>query len=159
MPGNTKQPNPVGRPPKYKTPEEMQVVIDEYFAECDNRLKEIHTKEGDSVAVCIPEPYTMSGLAYALDMSRQALLEYNKKDQFLVTIKRARARVERDVERRLLEGTVGAAGPIFNLKNNFGWKDKSEIENTVHLPTPILGGKSVHRDNSDSKDQSAPETN
>ena len=25
----------IGRPPKYETPEEMQVAIDDYFEECD----------------------------------------------------------------------------------------------------------------------------
>lgn len=122
-----------GRPPLYDSPEKMQDVIDEYFAECDNRIKEIHTKEGDSVGVNVPEPYTMSGLAYALGMSRQTVIDYKNKDEFLDTIKRARARVERDVERRLMEGTTGAAGPIFNLKNNFSWRDKSEVESSGEI--------------------------
>ena len=115
----------VGRPLKFKTVEELQSAIDDYFAECDNRLKEIHTKEGDSLAVNVPEPYTMAGLAYALGMDRRSLLNYSNRDNFFPLVKAARARVERDVERRLLE-TQNQSGAIFNLKNNFDWRDKTE---------------------------------
>jgi len=121
---------PNGRPPKFKTVKDMQTAIDDYFDECDNRIKEIHTKEGDGFAITVPEPYTMAGLAYALDMSRQALIDYTHKDGFLDAIKKARARVERDVERRLMEGQ-NQTGAIFNLKNNFGWRDKTEIDHTT----------------------------
>lgn len=93
-----------GRPPKYKTPEEMQMVIDDYFGGNDKP--------------------TMAGLAYQLGMSRQALCEYKKKDEFVDTIKTARQRVEMALEENLYGGSV--AGTIFNLKNNFGWKDVQE---------------------------------
>lgn len=117
-----------GRPLLYKTAEDMQKVIDEYFDYCDNRIKEIHDKEGSTVAITVPEPYTMSGLAYALGMDRRSIIEYKNRDEFFPTIKRARSKVERDVERRLLEGTNGATGAIFNLKNNFGWRDQRDVD-------------------------------
>ena len=108
---------PAGRPPKYKTPEDMQKVIDEYF----NGDAWI---QGDK-PMFAP---TMEGLAYALGMSRAALCGYNKKDEFLNTIKEARQRVAIALEQRLYGNNV--TGIIFNLKNNFGWKDKQEIEST-----------------------------
>jgi hypothetical protein len=107
-------PNPVGRPPKFNNVKEMQEAIDAYFSECDSIGE--HGR-----------PYTMSGIAYALDMSRQALLDYANKDEFLDAIKKARQRVEIDVENRLMSGSA-VAGAIFNLKNNFGWRDKTEVE-------------------------------
>lgn len=132
--------NKGGRPLKYKTVEELESAIEEYFDWCDNRTTSVYIKEaGDNVPISNPAPYTMSGLAYALDMSRQALLDYSKKDEFLDAIKRARARVEQDVETRLMDGKA-PAGAIFNLKNNFGWKDKNESEVTHVMPNPILGG-------------------
>jgi hypothetical protein len=97
---------PAGRPPKYNTPEEMQEVIDKYFDENDI--------------------YTVSGLAYELDMSTEALRNYEAKDEFLATVKKAKQRVEISLEKRLASNAV--AGSIFNLKNNFGWKDKTEVE-------------------------------
>ena len=40
----------------------------------------------------------------------------------------ARQKVEHALEKHLYQGSV--VGTIFNLKNNFGWKDKSEVDNT-----------------------------
>lgn len=130
----TKEPtgNPVGRPLKYKTVKELQAAIDEYFDYCDNRVKQVHSKEGESYGISDPEPYTMAGLAFALDLSRQALMEYSHKDEFGDAIKKARQKVEKDVERRLMEGKA-TTGAIFNLKNNFGWKDKTEVENSGEI--------------------------
>ena len=109
--------NPVGRPLKYKTVEEMQKVIDEYFNWCDNRTKKIYDeKKGAEYMISDPAPYTMSGLANRLDMDRRTLLDYSNRDEFLPTIKRARERVHEDVETRLMD--KAPTGAIFNLKNN-----------------------------------------
>lgn len=127
------------RPLKFKTVEEMQIKIDEYFNFCDNRLVQGYdNKTNEQFAYISPEPYTMSGLAYALDMSRQGLLNYKHRDEFLYAIKKARRKVQTDVERRLMEGkaTVGA---IFNLKNNFGWKDKTESDLNVKGLKGLVG--------------------
>lgn len=94
----------------------MQAIIDQYFE------KDAFVQMGDSVMYAP----TVSGLAYSLDMSRQALLDYAEKDAFLDTIKKAKIRIEMALEQRLYGNTV--TGTIFNLKNNFGWKDKSEQE-------------------------------
>jgi len=107
---------PAGRPPKYTSSEEVQIIIDEYFE------TDAYVGEGDNRRF-IP---TMAGLAYALDLSRQGLLDYANKDEFFDTIKRARAKVEISLEQRLAGNNV--TGSIFNLKNNFGWKDKTETE-------------------------------
>lgn len=117
-----------GRPPMYKTPKEMQEAIDEYFTYCDNRIKQVHSKEGESYGIANPEPYTMSGLAYSLGMDRRSLLDYRKKDSFLPLIKKARSKVELDVERRMSDKDTFTPGLIFNAKNNFDWKDKTETD-------------------------------
>lgn len=120
-----------GRPLKYKTVEELKAVIDEYFDWCDNRTKNIYVKEaGDNVPISFPAPYTMSGLARRIGLSRQALCEYSHRDQFGDAIKDARDRVQEDIETRLME-TTNQSGAIFNLKNNFGWKDKTETDITT----------------------------
>lgn len=119
---------PAGRPPKYKTPEEMQKVIDEYF--------ESVTLTDDTGRIVSSMP-TMTGLANALDMCRQSLCNYSEKDEFLDTIKKARMKVEEALERHLY-GT-GVTGVIFNLKNNFGWKDKQEVEQSGVTVVKIKG--------------------
>ena len=103
----------MARPKLYTNVEEVEMIIDEYFAECDR----------------LGKPYTMSGLAYALDMDRKSLLNYSKDEKFFPTIKRAREKVETMLEECLYR--VGNnSGIIFNLKNNYGWRDQIEVQNT-----------------------------
>lgn len=109
---------PAGRPPKYSTAEEMQSVIDGYFQ------TDAFIGEGDK-RVFAP---TVAGLAYALDLSRQGLLEYEDKGEFSDTVKKAKQRIAIALEQKLYGQTV--TGIIFNLKNNFGWKDQSQQELT-----------------------------
>jgi len=73
-------------------------------------------------------PPLIAGLAYHLDMSTEALRNYQDKDEFLATVKKAKQRVEIALEKRL--HAAAPVGAIFSLKNNFGWKDKSEQEHT-----------------------------
>lgn len=90
----------------FDTPEEMQNVIDAYFA-----------SEGKK---------TISGLAYHLGFeSRQSFYDYENREDYSYTIKRARLRIEMTYE-QALQGN-SCTGAIFALKN-LGWKDKSEVE-------------------------------
>jgi len=100
---------PGGRPNKITEKKELQEKIDKYFKECDNKS----------------EPYTITGLCIALDICRDTLCEYAKKEEFSDTIKKAKLRVENYLEKHLITDS-GTTGIIFNLKNNFGWKDKQE---------------------------------
>jgi hypothetical protein len=120
---------PAGRPPKYKTPEEMQVDIDNYL---DNTY--IIDQSGNKIY----RP-TVEGLAYALNMSRKSLIRYSEKDEFSHTIKRAKQRVAMALEEHLWGNNV--TGAIFNLKNNFGWKDKQEVEQSGQISVINLHSK------------------
>ena len=78
-----------GRPLLYKTAEELQLAIDEYFDTCDNRIQQVYSKKSDGVIEVInPEPYTMAGLAYAMGTDRKTILNYEKRDEFFLTVKR-----------------------------------------------------------------------
>ena len=107
----------IGRPLLFSTPDELQQAIDAYWEDCHQRQV----------------PYTMSGLAYALGINRNTLLNYEGREPFVGTVKRARERVERQLEEGLLTRERQVAGHIFNLKNNFGWKDTQEVEHTHTL--------------------------
>lgn len=111
----------IGKPPKWKSVEELQNEIDAYFISCqDPNNPNIYIK-----------PLTITGLANALDTNRQTLLNYEKAEgyeQYFDTIKRAKSKVEQYVEEYLFVGK-NQTGAIFNLKNNYqGWKDKTEQE-------------------------------
>lgn len=103
-----------GRPMKFKTPSEIETKANEYFTMCDANDK----------------PYTITGLAMALDTDRQTLINYENRDEFFDTIKKMKQKVENYAEERLFNGG-NTAGVIFNLKNNYGWVDKQEVEANV----------------------------
>jgi len=141
---------PAGRPPLYETPEEMQSVIDLYFDACKiNRIVSMDGGDKESLLSDYSEEDiltidyiddlapTVSGLAYTLDMTTETLRAYGEKDQFSATIKKAKQRIEKFLEGKLYGQAV--TGTIFNLKNNFGWKDKTETE---HSGAIDLSGKS-----------------
>ena len=103
--------NSVGRPLKFKNEKELQKKIDAWLRLCKKDKR----------------PLTITGLALALNTSRDLLIDYENKDEFSYTIKRAKLLCENYAEESLFIGK-NVAGAIFNLKNNYGWKEKQEIE-------------------------------
>jgi hypothetical protein len=99
----------------------MQEAVDAYF---------------DSLGDEMP---TITGLALSLGFdSRAGLLYYqDEKPEFLATVKRAKSRVERSMERELINRNGTVTGLIFNLKNNFGWKDAQELNHTGADGVPL----------------------
>ena len=73
----------------------------------------------------------MSGLAYYLEISRQTLVNYSYKDEYFDTIKKARDRIQMQLEENALSNNANPTFTIFNLKNNFGWKEQSEIKQSI----------------------------
>ena len=119
-----------GRPPKFKTVEELEEKIEEYFNYCDETI--IDNKViTNTISVPITKPYTISGLCVYLNICRDTLCEYEKNIIFSDTIKNAKSKIENYVEENSLTGKLNPTVSIFNLKNNFGWKDKHEIDNNV----------------------------
>lgn len=102
--------NPEGRPLKFKTVKDLQTKIDKYFKD---------TPEDE---------WTITGLALALDTSRKVLCEYDEKEEYSNTIKKAKLKVENGYEVDLKKH--GRSGTIFALKN-FDWKDKTESDVTI----------------------------
>lgn len=148
-----------GRPRIFKTVEDMQTAIDEYFTYCDNRVVQGYdNKTNEQFAYISPEPYTMAGLAYHIGMDRRSLINYKERTEFFPAIKDAREKVEMDIERRMNDKGTFTPGLIFNLKNNFQWKD--EFKQDVTLVNPILGGQTnVPTHHSDSQADETPQEN
>lgn len=121
---------------KYKTKEELQNGIDKYFQECDEKEK----------------PYTMSGLAYSLGIDRRTLINYGKSDLFFTLIKKAKQKVETQLEENALLGKSNSTFTIFNLKNNYGWRDSVEVTDNRELnKVEELLGKIENEANNDIK--------
>ena len=99
-----------GRPRAFNSVEELEGKINDYFEYCNKENK----------------PYTMSGLAYYLDVDRKTIVNYTKDEEYFPTIKRARDRVQMQLEENALMNISNSTFTIFNLKNNFDWKDRIE---------------------------------
>ena len=94
------------------SPEEFEALVEQYRALCTEQKV----------------PVTFAGMASHLGFaSRQSLYDYEKREGFSYSVKRARLLVEAEYERRLSGSNV--AGAIFALKNH-GWSDKHELRHS-----------------------------
>ena len=107
-----------GRPLKFKSAAELEGKIEDYFAEC----------------VRTGEPLTVTGLALALDTTRETLMDYQEKNGYSDAVKRAKLRIENAYEKRLI--ARGNGGDIFALKQ-FGWKDRMELSGNMSLESKL----------------------
>ena len=103
----------VGRPPKFKTPEELAAKAEGYFQYCDTHPMETYVKKdagtkktgGDNKAgseakagegkVLVPRPYTFDGLVLWLElgMNWRDFRAYHSNDEFSAVIRTLDARV------------------------------------------------------------------
>lgn len=143
-----------GRPKKFQSVDELEELIEKYFRSCfapvqkrivvtkrdpdDDDSKDVYDwvdavdDDGNKLYEQI-RPLTITGLAVALDTSRDVLLDYENKPenaQFSNTIKRAKNIIHTYAEEYLFEGK-NQTGAIFNLKNNYGWVDRTETDLTT----------------------------
>ena len=95
---------PAGRPFgtfKYDSLEELEKGIEEYFSKQDINEK----------------PYTLEGLALALNISAKTLYNYSENPKYLPTISRARERCLNYASERLYDKN-GTNGAKFYMTNN-----------------------------------------
>lgn len=102
-----------GRDPFYKSPDELQKKIDDYFT--------------------IEKVPTIPGLAYHLGFaSKQSLIDNEAKQVFSFPIKRAKLRIEAFNAKELHRKEGSVTGIIFTLKN-LGWKDQQDVDLNIDL--------------------------
>ena len=113
-----------GRPRKFQSVEELQKKIDAYFESCWEEVwlkKENKDKEGNVISTewnpdldrfgkirkVQKRPYSITGLALALDTKRDLLIDYeNRDDEFSDTIKQAKEKIHKyDHSFRAAQGT------------------------------------------------------
>ena len=116
-----------GRPPVYESEFDLKEKLIEYFESLQPDTKADPPKQAIKP--------TMSGMALFLGFaSRQSMYDYASKKEFSYIIKRAQLVIAENYETML--DSKSSTGAIFALKN-MGWKDKSEVEQTV------VGGEKV----------------
>ena len=111
--------------------EEVDKLIAQYFSDCEQNGK---------------RPL-ITGIALALGFeSRQSFYEYEKKEAFTYTLRKARMRIENALEQSLDDRGKATAGVIFGLKN-MGWKDSVEQTN---IEVQQTGARDFGADSTDS---------
>lgn len=165
--------NKGGRPPKYKTPEELEAKCNEYFAECDkeeyfyNEDGTVMLYKGMPVIKKKATPYTISGLALYLGFSNRSSIEnflryggssYQEPELpcdkettasykdigFRDVITRAITKIN-DYREKALYFKESATGAKFALACN-GWSDKQPIDvNIKHEGTIVSATEAVER--------------
>lgn len=113
-----------GRPPIFKTVQELEDCIETY--------KEYLRTEN--------KPPTIAGLAYYTGIDRKTLYNYKAKDQYFHTIKKFVDWIIMNFEE--IATDKGNAGVIFLMKN-YGYTDKQIVEShgeqkiTIQLPEDL----------------------
>lgn len=121
--------NPDGRPPLFKSPEELEAKIAEYFRQVE--IANVDRKE--------PLPPTINGLVYHLGCHRDSFNEWSRKPLFSDIVKRALTKAAIEWEARLAGNN--STGAIFWLKNQ-GWKDTQTIAGDSENPLNVNHGLS-----------------
>ncbi len=141
-----------GRPFLFTDAKELAMKVQNYFDNCDPHITKRQVENGrnndnqtiwaEREVMTDQEPYTVVGLARALKVSRSTLSNYRKEEHYtdeitpevrqeiIDTLEDAIQRVEEYNEKQLHRSGL-ANGIKFSLTNNFGWVDKSVVDNNV----------------------------
>lgn len=110
--------NTVGRPPKFKTAEELNLVFEAW------------QKEFKMGGLYFNEVPDVEGFCHYIDSYRELLMEYERKPEFSRTVKRIKNWIYYRKKQLAMAGRMNAAIFIFDAKNNAGYTDKTEVENS-----------------------------
>lgn len=130
----------VGQYRKYRTPEELQKRIDEYFESCMSPMRDmngeiVYDEDGNKIMVQT-KPYTVSGMANHLGITTSTLMTYQTRAQvgkippeYANIVLAARQKIEEYAESQLYSRDGGRGGQ-FVLQAGFGWQTKRERNET-----------------------------
>ncbi len=126
-----------GREKIFITPKELEEYIKKYFDECDNnpfKKTEFHGKDAEECIVPIPRPYTIEGLSVHLGITRQALLNYEKKEgyePYFNVVTHAKDFIKQRLVEAAIAGITKESFSKFLLINSSDYADKSEVDHTT----------------------------
>ncbi|MCJ1699940.1 DNA-packaging protein [Rathayibacter festucae] len=138
-----------GRPLKFASIQKLDQAVRAYFDSCDPHVEQRLVdggvnQKGETIwlrrgVLTEQQPYTVSGLARAIQVDRDTLVNYRNRDEFFGSVQAAYDRCHEYAESQLYGRS--ATGAAFSLKNNWGWKDRQEIDHTTKdQPMPLLAG-------------------
>ena len=127
-----------GRPKKY-TKKGLEKAVEGYFASISRKVR-VLDEDGEAVcndageSIWVTEyvrPPAVSGLCLYLGIDRSTWRNYADRalhPEFQEITAYARMRMEAYLEEQLLTREKNVQGLIFNLQNNYGWREKREVE-------------------------------
>lgn len=113
-----------GRPKKY-TKKGLEKAVEGYFASISKDA------DGEAWAAEYKRPPTVGGLCLYLGIDRSTWQNYadgRLHPELQEITAYARMRMEAYLEEQLLTREKNVQGLIFNLQNNYGWREKREVE-------------------------------
>ena len=128
-----------GRPRKFKTRKALSEAVEDYFASICCTVT-VHNDIGDVVVNDLGDPIrvkkyvvapSISGLCLRLGIDRSTWENYSDPKlhpEFQEVTRSARQRIEAWLEEELITREKNVRGIIFNLQNNFNWREKKELE-------------------------------
>lgn len=125
----------VGRPRAFNSPEEMIKLINEYFEINEGATTTKILRDGTAVLIPDPQPIHIAGLCAYLNIDSETLRQYQKLEGFSAPIENAKQICEAYAVTMCFRGKNKAD---FVLQNNFGWRNKSEVENKGETKTKIV---------------------
>lgn len=129
-----------GRPKKYGGKKALSEAIERYFNSISRTIyaKDEETGEiicgDDGREITVTQyirPPSVSGLCLYLGIDRTTWFNYcdeKAHPEFREITAMTRGRLEAYLEEQLLMREKGVQGIIFNLQNNYGWKQRQEVE-------------------------------
>ena len=128
----------ITKPHKYKSAEELQDAIEHYFMSISYTTTlhgeddELTNDLGEPIRVRkFAVPPTTCGMCVQLGIDRSTWSNYCDPvlhPEFQEVTHMARAVLEGYLEEELTKRTTNVSGLKFNLQNNFGWREKKEVE-------------------------------
>lgn len=127
-----------GRPKKY-TKKGLETAVEGYFASISHKVR-VLDEDGEAVYNDVGEsiwvreyirPPTVSGLCLYLGIDRSTWQNYadpRLHPEFRKITAYAKMRMEAYLEEQLLTREKNVQGLIFNLQNNYGWREKRKVE-------------------------------
>lgn len=143
----------MGRHKKY-TDKTFEEAVERYFKsisgmrEARNGLGQpILNDDGEPIMARVyAVPPTISGICLFLDIDRSTWQNYGDAEsepKKAAVVRNARARIEAYLEEQLLTREKSVQGIIFNLQNNYGWKNKTEVEIGAETGKSVVANMSL----------------
>ena len=121
--------------------EQIKETWNKYITYCARFKVEHPTGSGKVVEVLRPRVPSIGEFLERLDISYQLLENYTKLEshkEFSETVGRINEIIQSRKVAALLNGEGNSTGLIFDLKANYGWKDKQTVEHTGDLDNQLI---------------------